>query len=49
MLFVARDRTQRVLVAVRDWLIRNAMKIAAAIVALLAVSLLRNGIAGLTA
>ena len=39
---------RRVLVTVRDWLIRNAMKIAAAIVALLGLSLLRNGIAGLT-
>ena len=48
MLFVAREHTQRVLVTVRDWLIRNAMKIAAAIVALLGLSLLRNGIAGLT-
>jgi uncharacterized membrane protein len=48
MLFVTPERTQRVLVSVRDWLIRNAMKVAAAIVALLALSLLRNGIAGLT-
>jgi uncharacterized membrane protein len=47
MLFVTPDRTQPVLVTVRDWLVRNAMKVAAAIVALLAVSLLRNGIAGL--
>jgi hypothetical protein len=47
MLFVAPERTQRVLVTGRDWLIRNAMKVAAVIVVLLALSLLRNGIAGL--
>ena len=47
MLFVARTRTERLLITVRDWLTRNAMKLAAAIVALLALSLLRNGIAGL--
>jgi uncharacterized membrane protein len=47
MLFAAPEPTKRVLATVRDWLIRNAMKIAAVIVALLALSLLRNGIAGL--
>jgi hypothetical protein len=47
MLFVAREWTARTLVNVRDWLFRNAMKLAAAIVSLLALSLLRNGIAGL--
>ena len=47
MLFVAREWTERTLVDVRDWLFKNAMKLAAAIVALLALSLLRNGIAGL--
>ena len=47
MLFVAREWTERTLVNVRDWLFRNAMKLAAAIVSLLALSLLRNGIAGL--
>jgi Sap, sulfolipid-1-addressing protein len=47
MLFIAPDRTKRTLVGIRDWLVRNAMKVAAAIVALLALSLLRNGIAGL--
>jgi Sap, sulfolipid-1-addressing protein len=47
MLFIARAPTERTLVKIRDWLIRNAMKLAAAIVALLALSLLRNGIAGL--
>jgi len=48
MLFVAPERTQRALVTVRDWLIKNARKVAAVIVILLALSLLRNGIAGLT-
>jgi len=48
MLFVAQERTQRALVSVRDWLLRNIMKVAAALVTLLALSLLRNGIAGLT-
>lgn len=48
MLFVAQRRTERILVAVRDWLLCNAMKVAAGIAALLALSLLRNGIAGLT-
>ena len=48
MLFVARTRTERVLITVRDWLMRNAMKLASAIVALVALSLLRNGVAGLT-
>lgn len=47
MLFVAPAPTQRALVVVRYWLVRNAMRVAAAIVLLLAVSLLRNGIAGL--
>ena len=44
-----RDWTQRVLGSVRVWLERNARTVAAVIVVLLAVSLLRNGIAGLTA
>ena len=47
MLFVSYERTRRALMTVRDWLVRNAMRVAAAIVALLALSLLRNGIAGL--
>jgi hypothetical protein len=47
MLFIAPKRTQKMLVAVRDWLIGNATKVAAVIVGLLALSLLRNGIAGL--
>ena len=48
MLFVAQDWAGRVLDAARDWLLRNARKVAAVIVFLLAASLLRNGIAGLT-
>ena len=34
--------------SVRGWLERNARNVAAALVVLLALSLLRNGIAGLT-
>ena len=49
MLFVARSRTERALIVVRDWLTRNMMKVASVLIALLALSLLRNGIAGLTA
>ena len=48
MLFVAPERAERVLQASRDWLLRNRRKVAAVIVFLLAASLLRNGIAGLT-
>ena len=48
MLFVAPERAERVLQASRDWLLRNARKVAAVIVFLLVASLLRNGIAGLT-
>jgi uncharacterized membrane protein len=48
MLFIAPEPTKRILGTIRIWLIANAMKIAAVIVALLALSLLRNGIAGLT-
>jgi uncharacterized membrane protein len=48
MLFVAPEPTKRLLATVRTWLVGNAMKIAAVIVGLLALSLLRNGIAGLT-
>src|SRR3954451_2520425 len=46
-LFVAPAPTHRALEAVRDWLIRNGRSVAAAIIVLLAVSLLRNGMAGL--
>jgi hypothetical protein len=47
MLFVARDWTVRILGSARDWLVKHAWTLAMAIVALLALSLLRNGIAGL--
>jgi hypothetical protein len=47
MLLVAPDWADQVLDRVRDWLMRNARKVAAVIVVLLAASLLRNGIAGL--
>jgi threonine/homoserine/homoserine lactone efflux protein len=48
MLAVAPDRARGVLAAARGWLERNARSVAAVILLLLAVSLLRNGIAGLT-
>jgi hypothetical protein len=48
-LLVARDWTVRQLGRVRSFLERDARTIAAVIVVLLAISLLRNGIAGLTA
>jgi uncharacterized membrane protein len=47
MLLVARDWTERVLNAARDWLLLHARTVAAVIVVLLAAALLRNGIAGL--
>ena len=49
LLLVAPDWTKRVLGSVRLWLERNARNVAAALVVLLALSLLRSGIAGLTA
>jgi hypothetical protein len=49
LLGVAREWTERALGGVRAWLELHARTVAAAIVVLLAVSLLRNGIAGLTA
>jgi hypothetical protein len=49
LLLVARDWTRRMLGSVRVWLEGNARSVAAVIVVLLAASLLRNGIAGLTA
>ena len=49
LLLVAPAWTKRTLDSVRGWLDRNARNVAAVIVILLAVSLLRNGIAGLTA
>ncbi len=48
LLLVARDWATRLLGGVRVWLERNARIVAAVIVVLLAASLLRNGIAGLT-
>ena len=48
MLAVSRDWTERLLGRVRDWLVRDARLIAAAIMVLLAAVLLRNGISALT-
>ncbi len=48
LLLVAREWAERLLEGVRDWLERNARTIAAVIIVLLAASLIRNGIAGLT-
>jgi hypothetical protein len=48
MLAVSRDWAERLLRRVRDWLLRDARLIAAAIMVLLAAVLLRNGISGLT-
>lgn len=48
LLVVARERAESVLGGARKWLERHAMTIAAVIVGLLAASLLRNGISGLT-
>lgn len=48
MLAVAREPTQRALVAAREWLELHARTIAAAILILLAAVLMRNGIAGLS-
>jgi hypothetical protein len=48
MLVFARHRTVRTLDAARGWLERHAQTIAAALLALIAAALLRNGIAGLT-
>ena len=48
LLLVARDWAERLLQRVRGWLERNARTVAAVIIVLLAFSLIRNGIAGLT-
>jgi len=48
LLIVAADWTKRVLGRARTWLERNARTVAAVIVVLLALAILRNGIAGLT-
>src|SRR5204863_5221254 len=47
MLLVSRDWAKRQLGNVRDWLITNARSVAAVIIVLLALPLLRNGISGL--
>jgi Sap, sulfolipid-1-addressing protein len=49
LLLVAREWAERLLESVRRWLDKNARTIAAVIIVALAVSLIRNGIAGLTA
>jgi len=48
LLVVARDWTMRILHASRHWLELHARTVAAVLVVLLALSLLRNGISGLT-
>jgi hypothetical protein len=48
LLLVARDWAERLLERVRGWLERNARTVGAVIVVLLAFSLIRNGISGLT-
>jgi hypothetical protein len=48
LLLVAHDWTKNVLGAARTWLERHARTVAAVIVILLALALLRNGISGLT-
>jgi hypothetical protein len=47
LLLVAREWAERILRRARDWLLLHGRAIAAAILVLLAASLLRNGIAGL--
>ena len=47
-LAVAPERTQRLLMCIREWLERNARTIAAVILLLLAAILMRDRIAGLT-
>jgi hypothetical protein len=49
LLVVSPERTGRVLLGARGWLERHALTIALVILFALAVALLRNGIAGLTA
>jgi hypothetical protein len=49
MLTFARERAELVLGSARAWIERNAMKLAAAIMILLAASLISHGIAGVTA
>ena len=47
LLLVAPGRAGRLLERVRDWLIAHARTVASVIIFILAVALLRNGIAGL--
>jgi hypothetical protein len=47
LLLVAPERAERLLRRVRDWLIAHARTVASVLILLLAVALLRNGIAGL--
>lgn len=47
-LAIAPERTRRVLLGLRDWLMRRAHAVAAVILLLLSVALLRNGVAGLS-
>jgi Sap, sulfolipid-1-addressing protein len=49
LLLVARGWTERVLEAAHGWLERNARTVAAVLLVLVSLALLRNGIAGLTA
>jgi hypothetical protein len=48
MLWIAPDGTLRILHRARDWLTRNASRIAAVLIVILGAVLLRDGIAGLT-
>ena len=47
MLVVARDRTEQTLRAARTWIVSHARTMASVIILLLALALLRNGIAGI--
>ena len=48
LLLVSRERAMRLLENARDWLLRHGQTVAAVLALLLAASLLRSGIAGLT-
>jgi hypothetical protein len=48
LLLVSRERAMRLLESARDWLLRHGQTVAAVLALLLAASLLRSGIAGLT-
>ena len=49
LMLVAREWTQRILESARDWLELHARTVAAVLLVLVSLALLRNGIAGLTA